>query len=108
MAGQLTSSLRTPVPANSVDRDVFRDMCRAFAEKEIGTRWQQADAEKRFPRAFYQAAARTGLIGITASEDIGGAGLGSYEEAIAMEEMAKVNPNLAVAVLVHLTTNNNT
>jgi alkylation response protein AidB-like acyl-CoA dehydrogenase len=100
MAGQLTSSLRTPVPANSVDRDVFRDMCRAFAEKEIGTRWQQADAEKRFPRAFYQAAARTGLIGITASEDIGGAGLGSYEEAIAMEEMAKVNPNLAVAVLV--------
>lgn len=46
------------------------------------------------------AAASAGLIGITASEDIGGAGLGSYEEAIAMEEMSRVNPNLAVSVLV--------
>ena len=100
MTGQHTSALRTPVPANTVDREAFRDMCRAFAEKEIGTRWKEADAERRFPRAFYEAAARTGLIGITASEDIGGAGLGAYEEAIAMEEMSKVNPNLAVAVLV--------
>src|SRR5690606_10441400 len=35
-----------------------------------------------------------------APEEIGGAALGAYEEAIAMEEMAKVNPNLAVSVLV--------
>lgn len=87
-------------PVNSIDREVFRDMCRTFSEREIGPRWKQADDDKTFPRDFYVAAARAGLIGITASEDIGGAGLGAYEEAIAMEEMAKVNPNLAVAVLV--------
>ena len=75
-------------------------MCRAFAEREIGPRWKKADDDKTFPRDFYVAAARAGLIGITASEDVGGAALGAYEEAIAMEEMAKVNPNLAVAVLV--------
>lgn len=40
------------------------------------------------------------MIGITATEDVGGADLGAYEEAIAMEELAKVNPNLAVSVLV--------
>lgn len=95
-----TNSVHTRVPANTVDRVAFRDMCKAFAEKEIGTRWKEADAEKRFPREFYVAAARAGLIGITASEDIGGAALGTYEEAIAMEEMSKVNPNLAVSVLV--------
>jgi alkylation response protein AidB-like acyl-CoA dehydrogenase len=87
-------------PVNCVDRAAFREMCRVFAQREIGPRWQQADEHKRFPREFYVAAARAGLIGITAPESIGGAGLGAYEEAIAMEEMAKVNPNLAVAVLV--------
>jgi alkylation response protein AidB-like acyl-CoA dehydrogenase len=96
----LTHDTTRPSPRNSVDRNAFRDMCAAFARREIGPRWQQADADKRFPRDFYAAAARAGLIGITAPEDIGGAGLGATEEAIAMEEMAKVNPNLAVAVLV--------
>lgn len=87
-------------PANTVDRNAFREMCARFAQKEIGPRWQEADRTKTFPREFYVAAAKAGLIGITADESIGGAGLGCYEEAIAMEEMSKVNPNLAVSVLV--------
>ena len=89
-----------PPPGNTVDRQAFREMCRVFADREIRPRWEQADAEKQFPRDFYCAAAKAGLIGITATEDIGGSALGTYEEAIAMEEMAKANPNLAVAVLV--------
>lgn len=87
-------------PANTVDRTMFRDMCARFAIAEIEPRWRAADRDKQFPREFYVAAAKAGLIGITASDDVGGAGLGAYEEAIAMEEMAKVNPNLAVSVLV--------
>jgi alkylation response protein AidB-like acyl-CoA dehydrogenase len=87
-------------PVNTVDRAMFREMCARFAASEIEPRWRAADRDKRFPRDFYVAAARAGLIGITASDDVGGAGLGAYEEAIAMEEMAKANPNLAVSVLV--------
>jgi len=88
------------MPENQVDRQAFRDMCRVFADREVRPRWQKADDEKQFPREFYVAAAKAGLIGITAAEDIGGAALGAYEEAIAMEELAKANPNLAVSVLV--------
>jgi alkylation response protein AidB-like acyl-CoA dehydrogenase len=87
-------------PVNTIDRAMFRDMCARFAAAEIEPRWRAADRDKQFPRDFYVAAAAAGLIGITAPDDIGGAGLGAYEEAIAMEEMAKVNPNLAVSVLV--------
>ena len=65
-----------PRPVNSVDRVVFRDMCRAFAQREIEPRWREADAQRRFPREFYVAAARAGLIGLTADESVGGAGLG--------------------------------
>jgi len=89
-----------PVPSNHVDRTVFRDMCRVFAQREVAPRWQQADRERAFPRDFYVAMARAGLIGLTADESVGGAGLGATEEAIAMEEMSRVNPNLAVAMLV--------
>ena len=95
----MTTQVR-PGPVNSVDREAFRDMCREFARREIGPRWQEADRSRTFPREFYVAASRAGLIGITADESIGGAGLGCFEEAIAMEEMSKVNPNLAVSVLV--------
>lgn len=87
-------------PVNEVDRILFRDMCARFAVAEAAPRWQAADRDKAFPRDFYVAAARAGLIGITAAPDVGGAGLGAYEEAIAMEEVAKVNANLAVSILV--------
>jgi alkylation response protein AidB-like acyl-CoA dehydrogenase len=87
-------------PINSIDHDTFRDMCKHFSEREIGPRWESADRDKRFPRDFYVAAARAGLIGITAGEAIGGGDLGCYEEAIAMEEMSKINPNLSISVLV--------
>ena len=94
------TTANTPKPVNSVDRNAFRDMCAKFAHKEVGPRWEAADREKQFPRDFYVACAKAGLIGITAPEALGGAGLGAFEEAIAMEEMSKVNPNLAVSVLV--------
>lgn len=94
------SDIKSRKPLNTVDRALFRDMCARFASAEIWPRWRAADRDKAFPRDFYVAAARAGLIGITASPDVGGAGLGATEEAIAMEEMAKVNPNLAVSVLV--------
>ena len=90
----------TSKPRNDVDRVAFRDMCKAFSDREVRPRWEKADANKEFPREFYVAAAKAGLIGITASEDVGGAALGTYEEAIAMEELSKANPNLAVSVLV--------
>lgn len=87
-------------PINTVDRAMFRDMCARFARAEALPRWEAADRDRTFPRDFYTAAARAGLIGITASPDVGGAGLGAYEEAIAMEEVAKANANLAVSILV--------
>ena len=86
-------------PVNTIDRAMFRAMCARFAAAEIEPRWRAPIATSNF-RGISTCAAAAGLIGITAPGDIGGAGLGAYEEAIAMEEMAKVNPNLAVSVLV--------
>tara|TARA_R110001599_G_scaffold85786_2_gene230250 strand:+ start:13 stop:1170 length:1158 start_codon:yes stop_codon:yes gene_type:complete len=88
------------IPPNTVDREAFRYMCRKFAEREIKPRWAQADQEARFPREVYTAAANAGLIGLHAPESLGGADLGVTEEAISIEEQAKVNPNLAIMPLI--------
>lgn len=87
-------------PKNSVDPEAFRDMCRKFSAKEINPRWRQADEDCKFPIELYQAACKAGLIGIQAPETIGGSGLGVTEEAIFVEEQAKVNPNLGVTMTV--------
>jgi alkylation response protein AidB-like acyl-CoA dehydrogenase len=94
------ASLTTRCPLNTIDEQDFRDTCWKFAQAEIAPRWEQANRDHRFPRDFYVAAGKAGLIGITAPEDVGGAALGATEEAILLEECARVNPNLAVALLV--------
>ena len=88
------------IPANSVGEREYRDLCAAFARKEIAPRWEQADRDRVFPRDFYVAAARAGLVGVALPESVGGADLGATEEAILLEECSKANPNLAVALLV--------
>ena len=87
-------------PGETVDRVMFRDTCRRFAEREIGPIWEKADRESEFPRPFFTAAAKAGLIGIAAPADVGGADLGVYEEAICIEECARVNPGLPNALII--------
>ena len=96
----MSQTTARPVPNNSVDREAFRDMCRQFAQREIGPRWQEADRDSKFPMEFYHAACKTGLIGLHTPESLGGADLGVTEEAISIEEQAKVNPNLAIMALI--------
>lgn len=85
---------------NQVEEAVFRDMCGRFAAAEAAPLWEEADREARYPRAFYEAAAAAGLVGVAAPEELGGSWLGCMEEAICLEEISKVNPNLAVSLLV--------
>jgi alkylation response protein AidB-like acyl-CoA dehydrogenase len=87
-------------PGNSIIAAEFRELCATFARKEIVPRWKAADRDRAFPRDFYHAAAAAGLIGVASPETVGGADLGATEEAILLEETAKANPNLAVALLV--------
>lgn len=84
----------------SVDEQEYRKLCAVFAQREIAPRWEEADRLAEFPRAFYEAAAAAGFVGITAPAALGGAELGCRHEVIFLEEASKVNPNLAVAMLV--------
>lgn len=87
-------------PPAHIEEHEYRLLCRSFAAREVAPRWETADRLAEFPRDFYRAAAEAGFVGITTPASIGGADLGCVEEVIFLEETSRVNPNLAVAMLV--------
>ena len=87
-------------PRNTVEEDVFRDLCRNFATKDVAPYVQAAERDSIFPREVFIAAAKAGLSGLHAPQSLGGADMGVTQEAMLIEEMAKINPNLAVVPLV--------
>jgi hypothetical protein len=59
------SNVESRKPLNTVDHTMFLGMRARFAAAEITLLWRAVDRDKVFPRDFYVAAARAGLVGIT-------------------------------------------
>lgn len=66
----------------------------------------QADGNDKkavFPMRSIEALADAGLMGLTVPESHGGMGLGHRAAAVAVVELAKADPSLAMVYLMHLT-----
>jgi butyryl-CoA dehydrogenase/short/branched chain acyl-CoA dehydrogenase len=91
---------------NSDERD-FRAAVRDFAEDRIRPLVRKMDEESCIPRALIDACFELGLMGIEIPEQHGGAGATFFMSAVAIEELARVDPALAVLVDVQNTLVNN-
>jgi alkylation response protein AidB-like acyl-CoA dehydrogenase len=60
------------------------------------------DRNARFPKNSIEALGKAGLLGLTVPESHGGMGLGHRASAVAVEELAKADPSLAMVYLMHL------
>ncbi|MDQ6681889.1 MAG: acyl-CoA dehydrogenase family protein [Chloroflexota bacterium] len=92
---------RDPFALTEEQRQI-RDTVRAFAEAEIAPTAAERDEEERYDRALFERAAELGLTGLPYPEEYGGAGLGSFEWALACEEIAAADMGLAVSLSVHI------
>ncbi|MGH7352758.1 MAG: acyl-CoA dehydrogenase family protein, partial [Candidatus Methylomirabilales bacterium] len=54
-------------------QEMFRDMVRDFAEKEVAPRAAAVDAEARFPAQTIRMMGELGLMGVAIPEEYGGA-----------------------------------
>jgi alkylation response protein AidB-like acyl-CoA dehydrogenase len=74
---------------------------REFAETEIRPHVREWDEAQHFPAELVPALAALGLMGIQIPEAYGGAGLSAVDYCICIEELARVDPGVALSVAAH-------
>ena len=84
------------------DQRAIREGVHAVVKRFDDEYWLARDEDGEFPRAFHQAMADAGWLGITMPTDYGGAGLGVTEAAIMMHEVASHGGGMAAASTVHI------
>ena len=86
----------------SEDHRAIRDGVNAVVRQFDDEYWLARDEDGEFPRAFHQAMAQAGWLGITMPTAYGGAGLGVTEACIMMHEVASHGGGMAAASTVHI------
>lgn len=81
--------------------DQLRDSIRQFASREIAPLAEQIDRENQFPNFLWKKFGEMGLLGITVSEEFGGANMGYLAHAIVMEEISRASASVGLSYGAH-------
>jgi isovaleryl-CoA dehydrogenase len=81
--------------------DMIRDTVESFSASEIAPRAEEIDRTNEFPRDLWPRLGELGLLGITVEEELGGAGLGYLEHAVAMEEISRASASVGLSYGAH-------
>jgi len=80
---------------------MVQQMARDFAEKEIKPNVMKYDESQEFPKAIFAKMAELGFLGAYYPEEYGGAGLSVLDFTVIIEEIAKVDPSVALGLCAH-------
>ena len=83
------------------DQVFLRRTVREFAEAEIGPHVMEWDEAQGFPAGLLPRLASLGLMGIQFPEQYGGAAMSAIDYCICIEELARVDPGVALSVAAH-------
>lgn len=83
------------------DQELLRKTMSDFCNEKIKPVIMKYDESQEFPVEIFKELGELGFMGIMVPEEYGGAGLGTVEYAIAVEEMAKVDPSMALSLAAH-------
>jgi acyl-CoA dehydrogenase len=78
----------------------FQESCRAFVERVLMPRRDEAERAKAFPTDLWKEFAEAGLLGLKHPEEYGGTGGTNVALAILAEELTRASSGLAITVLV--------
>jgi alkylation response protein AidB-like acyl-CoA dehydrogenase len=85
----------------SESESAIQRTARDFAEREIRPVIMTYDEPGEFPHELVSKLGALGFMGMTCPEELGGAGLSDIEAAIIIEELARVDPSVALTVASH-------
>ncbi len=81
--------------------DMLRLSVANFAAAEIAPRAVEIDRSNEFPADLWRKLGTLGVLGITAPEEYGGAGMGYLEHAVAMEEISRASASVGLSYGAH-------
>src|SRR5258706_549612 len=85
----------------SEEQQLLRRSVREFAETEIRPHVREWDQEQHFPIELVRKMAALGLLGIQIPEQYGGAAMSAIDYCICIEEVARVDPAVALSLAAH-------
>ena len=81
--------------------DALRDAVRDFAQSEIAPRAAEIDHSDQFPMDLWRKMGGLGVLGITVSEEYGGANMGYLAHMVAMEEISRASASVGLSYGAH-------
>ncbi|MFA7228973.1 MAG: acyl-CoA dehydrogenase family protein [Melioribacteraceae bacterium] len=79
----------------------IKETIKNFAEEKIKPRIMEFDEAQHFPLELMEQLGQLGFLGILVPEEFGGSGLGYVEYALIVEELARIDPSIALSVAAH-------
>jgi alkylation response protein AidB-like acyl-CoA dehydrogenase len=83
------------------EQQLLRQSVREFAETEIRPHVREWDETQRFPSELVPKLAALGLMGVQFPEEYGGSGMSAIDYCLCIEELARVDPSVALSVAAH-------
>jgi alkylation response protein AidB-like acyl-CoA dehydrogenase len=81
------------------EQRILRDEVRRFSEERIQPGVAERDRTHSFPTEIMTELGPMGLLGMSIAEEFGGSGLSSLDLVIAIEEIARICPSVAVSLI---------
>ena len=82
----------------SDEHQMLREMVRDFVKEHVEPQALEYDRDEKFNVDLLRSLGEMGLLGITASEEYGGAGLDAVATVIVHEELSASDPGFALAI----------
>jgi len=83
------------------ERAALRRIVREFAESELKPHVRRLDEGVEFPHDLFKKIGAVGYLGITVPEKYDGAEMSFLDYAVIIEEIARVDPAIALGVAAH-------
>ena len=80
----------------------LRKTVRRFCETEIKPHVMEWDESQEFPEDMFRRLGDLGVLGAVFPEELGGSGYSYIDYSLVMEELARVDPSVALSVAAHI------
>jgi len=84
------------------EQNQLRRTIREFAEAEMRPHVLEWDETQHFPMEVFRDLGRMGVLGAVFPEELGGAGYSYVDYTVIMEELARVDPAIALSAAAHV------